>query len=50
MSRNPLLIKFNRNLAHERTDAGEQILESFQVSTITGKLPPSFKDYQDFKA
>ncbi|XP_073049626.1 uncharacterized protein [Primulina eburnea] len=34
------------NIATECADAGEPISETFQVSTIIGKLPPSWKDYQ----
>ncbi|KAL3530131.1 hypothetical protein ACH5RR_009453 [Cinchona calisaya] len=34
------------NIATQCADVGEPILEAFQVSTIIGKLPPSWKDYQ----
>ncbi|GKV42595.1 hypothetical protein SLEP1_g49978 [Rubroshorea leprosula] len=36
------------DIATECADAGEPISETFQVSTIIGKLPPSWKDYQKF--
>ncbi|XP_016450546.1 uncharacterized protein LOC107775332 [Nicotiana tabacum] len=33
-------------IASQCADVGESITEIFQVSTIIGKLPPSWKDYQ----
>ncbi|XP_010942835.2 uncharacterized protein [Elaeis guineensis] len=36
------------DIATECADAGEPISETFQVSTIIGKLPPSWSDYQKY--
>nr|XP_010942835.1 uncharacterized protein LOC105060724 [Elaeis guineensis] len=36
------------NIATECADAGEPISETFQVSTIIEKLPPSWSDYQKY--
>ncbi|GKV43852.1 hypothetical protein SLEP1_g51101 [Rubroshorea leprosula] len=36
------------DIATECADADEPIFETFQVSTIIGKLPPSWKDYKKF--
>ncbi|XP_073116162.1 uncharacterized protein [Elaeis guineensis] len=44
----PIIVQVNElnEIASYCTDAGEMILEIFQVSTIIGKLPPSWRDYQ----
>ena len=44
----PIIEQVNtlNDIATECADAGEPFSESFQVSTIIGKLPSSWKDYQ----
>ena len=44
----PIIDQVNalNDIATECADVGEPFSENFQVSTIIGKLPPSWKDYQ----
>ncbi|XP_077228609.1 uncharacterized protein LOC143861593 [Tasmannia lanceolata] len=44
----PIIDQVNElnDIATECADAGESISETFQVSTLIGKLPSSWKDYQ----